>query len=339
LGYTWNPVLQSGIVVLRHLWRCTIEARRRAAGGVMKSFRSIVVVMCMLAVAGSAVAQSRGSARVSGKVVDEQGQPLQDVQVRAVRAGEQQPLMTKTNKKGEWSINGLASGDWTVDFFKEGLAPLTVPAKVVEGEPVPPLSVTLGKPVDPNVEIQAQAQKAADLFEKKQFAESRKIYDDLLAKYPTVHQLHAMIARTYAGEENFPKAIEEMRVAVEKDPTNVETKLLLGELLLEKGDKEEGRKLIEGTDLAQVKDPFPFINVAITLINSSKPDEALALMDKVVARFPDQADVYYYRGRANVAAQKLDAAKTDLEKYVSMAPADAKEVADAKKILEQLNKK
>lgn len=306
----------------------------------MKLFRSIVVVMCVLAAASVALAQSRGSARVSGKVVDEQGQPLQDVQVRAVRTGDSQPLTAKTNKKGEWSMNGLAGGEWTFDFFKEGLAPFTAPpAKIVEGEPTPMLSVTLGKTVDPNVEIQAQAQKAAELFEKKQFADARKVYEDLLAKYPTVHQLHSMIARTYAGEENFPSAIEHIRVAVEKDPADVDSRLLLGELLLEKGDKEEGRKVIEGTDLAQVKDPFPFINVAITLINASKPEEALALMERVVARFPDQADVYYYRGRANVAAQKLDAAKADLEKYVSMAPADAKEVADAKKILEQLNKK
>jgi hypothetical protein len=49
--------------------------------------------------------------------------------------------------------------------------------------------------------------------------------------------------------------------------------------------------------------------------------------------------LYYYRGRANLASQKLDEAKADLEKFVSMAPADTREVADAKKILEQMVKK
>ena len=80
-------------------------------------------------------------------------------------------------------------------------------------------------------------------------------------------------------------------------------------------------------------------HIAITLINEKKPDEALAILDKVVAKFGEQPEVYYYRGRANLAAQKMDAAKADLEKFVSMAAMDSKEVTDAKNILAQLNKK
>jgi hypothetical protein len=305
----------------------------------MKSFRSIAFMLCVLAIAAVAVAQSKGKGQISGKVVDEQGQPIQDVQVAAVLKGEPKPVGAKTNKKGEWTVKNLAAGEWTVHFAKEGLEEKSVPVTLAEAEKPAPLAVTLGKYVDPNTVIQAEAQRAADLFGKKQFADARKVYEDLLVKYPQVHQLHPMIARTYAAENNFAKAVEHMRISVEKEPANIDNRLFLGELLLEMGNKDEARTLIEGTDITQAKDPYPFLNVAITLINEKKPDQALAILDKVAAKFGDQADVYYYRGRANLAAEKLDAAKADLEKFIAMAPMDSKQVADAKSILAQMNKK
>jgi hypothetical protein len=55
-----------------------------------------------------------------------------------------------------------------------------------------------------------------------------------------------------------------------------------------------------------------------------------------MARFPNDASLYYYRGRANLSAKKLPDAKADLEKFVSMALPDARELPDAKRILEQM---
>ena len=60
------------------------------------------------------------------------------------------------------------------------------------------------------------------------------------------------------------------------------------------------------------------------------------MLNKVAGQFPTQAETYYYRGRAYVAAKKLPEAKADLEKFVSMAAPDARELPDAKKILDQI---
>ena len=94
--------------------------------------------------------------------------------------------------------------------------------------------------VDPNVEISAAAQKAQGLMQAGKYAEARKMFEDLLAKYPTVLQINAYIAQAYAGEKNYDKAVEHLKIAVDADPTNVEMKLLLGDILMEKGDKAEG---------------------------------------------------------------------------------------------------
>ena len=178
--------------------------------------------------------------------------------------------------------------------------------------------------------------RAGEMFQNKQIAEGRKIYENLLAKYPTIHQLNEFIGRTYAAEGNFDKAIEYIRIAVEKDPANMGAQVFLGDLLMEKGDKAEAQKMLDAIDLTKVEDPAPFVNLAITKINDQKADEAIALLEKLMARFPKETNLYYYRGRAYLSAKKLPEAKADLEKFVASAMPDARELPDAKKILEQL---
>jgi len=301
----------------------------------MKALLRIAVALaCAVAISASISAQM-GQARLAGKVVDESGKPVQDAMVKATM--QSATRQAKSNKKGEWNLNGLATGTWTIEVTKDGFAPVKSDVEVAESERVPTLTVTLAKPkADPNVEIQAEAQKAAQLFQAGKPAEARAVYEQLLAKYPEFHQVHPFIARTYAAEGNNEKALEHLKIAMEKEPDNVDVKLLTADLLMEKGEKVEAQKILDTVDLTQVKDPFTFINVAITKINDGQTDEAIALLDKLAAQFPNQAQVYYYRGRAKLAAKQMPEGKADLEKFVSMAPPDARELPDAKKLLEQL---
>ena len=64
------------------------------------------------------------------------------------------------------------------------------------------------------------------------------------------------------------------------------------------------------------------MNIIIGKINDQKADEALELIAKLMTQFPTENALYYYRGRANLAAKKMPEAKADLEKFVAAAPAD-----------------
>jgi predicted Zn-dependent protease len=306
----------------------------------MKSIRVAVTLVLAALVASSAFAQSRGNARLNGKVVDEQGQPIADVVVKAQLAGQTEILQGKSDKKGEWRVNGMADGQWQVELTKDGLDPMRVPVEV-RNEKATPLNVTMLKPapkVDPNIEINGQVQKAAQLAQDGKFAEARKIYEDLLVKYPSIYQLEGFIARTYAAESQPAKAMEHLKIAMDKEPNDVDLKLLQADLLIESGDKAAARAILDSVDMTKVKDPYPFMNAAITLINEKKGAEAVATLTKLLAQFPTQNEIYYYRGRAYIVDQKLDEAKADLEKFVSVAPT-SKEAPEAKKLIEQLTKK
>ena len=186
---------------------------------------------------------------------------------------------------------------------------------------------------DPNVEIKTQLTQAAAMMNEKKFAEARKIYEDLAAKHPEVKQFRPLIARTYYGEGNKAAAIEHLRKASAEDPENIEVRLLLGTTLMETGKQEEARQILASVDESKVTDPAVFLNIGIGLINDKKHADAVPWFDKAIGRFPQHPDGYYYRGIASLSLGKTPEAKADLEKYVSLAPADAPELATARQIL------
>jgi predicted Zn-dependent protease len=206
----------------------------------------------------------------------------------------------------------------------------------ISGNKNPPIDMKLTKAVDPNVELQAKMKEAGDLQQANKQAEARKIVEDLLAKYPMATRLNAFIATTYEAEKNYDKAIEYAKIVVEKEPADQDLRLYLGELLTIKGDKVEAQKVLDAIDMAQVKDPTVFLNMAIAAINAGRADDAIATLDKVAKQFPTRPDILYYRARANIVAKKMPDAKADLEKFITLAPLDSPQLADAKKLLEQL---
>ena len=279
-----------------------------------------------------------GKARINGKILDDQGKPAQAVLVRAVKVGDSTPREARTNDKGEWTLNGLAAGEWNFEFAKDGFDSQRMTVQITENRN-PPIDMKLTKAapaVDPNVELQAGMKEAVELQKAGKNADARKIIEDLIAKYPAAYRLNAFVASTYESEKNYDKAIEHMKIVVEKEPADIDMKTYLAELYTSKGDRVEAQKILDSVDMAQVKDPTIFINLAIGSINAGKADDALATLDRVVKQFPTQANVLYYRARAYIVAKKMVEAKADLEKFVSMAPPDARELPDAKKLLEQL---
>jgi tetratricopeptide (TPR) repeat protein len=307
--------------------------------------RTAVAVIAAAMLTTSAMAQPRGNARLTGKVVDDQGQPIADVTVRAQMTGQTDILEGKSDKKGEWRINGASNGEWKVELSKAGLES-TVEVIEVKENNAPPLNATLFKKgaappkTDPMAEVNAALKNAAELAQAGKFAEARKIYDDLLAKYPQIYQIEGFVARTYAAENNVPQALAHLKVNLEKETNNTELtqlKLFQADLLMESGDKAGANAILSGIDVKEAKDPYTFVNQAIFLINDKKGPEAVELLTKLIAQFPTNNELYYYRGRAYVASDKFDEARADLEKFVSLAP-NAKETADAKKILEQIKK-
>jgi predicted Zn-dependent protease len=305
----------------------------------MRVVQCIASAAVVFALAAPAIAQSRGAGHMAGVVKDESGQPVEGVQVKAVKQGETDVFTDKTNKKGEWALNGLASGHWNLDFSKQGYETRSISVPFSESQNMPPMPIEIKKAVvkvDPNAEIKGELQKAAPLLDAGKYADARAIYEQIEQKYPDVWQVEPLIARTYAGENNPDAAMTHLQKALEHDPENVEVKLLMASMLVDQKKTDEAQKLLDSIDMSKVKDPVVFLNTGISLINQGKAAEALPIFDKVVANYPTDAEAYYYRGRCDLAVGKFPEAKADLQKFIGMQGADPAQVEQAKKILEQL---
>ena len=310
----------------------------------MKAVRIATALLLAVSIGTTASAQSKGKLRLTGKVVNEAGQPIEGADVRAAKKGEAVPQMfsTKTNKDGEWSIRDIAAGDWVIEAMKEGIGIAEVTQTLTEADRDKLVTLTIKPKVDPNVEIQKMHQQAVQLAQSGKPAEARKIWEDLLAKNPSMLMFHGLIGTMYAAEDNAAKGLEHLKLALAKDPGNVDYQVLSAELMMELGDKEGADKILSAVDLTKVRDPRAFINSAINKINTgdkAQAEAAIQMLDKLIPQFPNEHMLLYLRGRANLAATKHAEAKADLEKYVAVAPATAPQVADAKKLIDQLTKK
>ena len=299
----------------------------------MKRFFPSVIILVVLAFAASASAQSwRGMARMAGKVTDEEGKPLEGVKVK-LQLPNAGGTELKTNKKGEWEIGGLARGDWQVDFEFSPYEARRITVSVAELTRTPPVEIKLK--LDVNEAIRIEVVKASDLLGQQKYAEARALYEGVLKKYPSAYRLEPYIARTYYLEKNNDEAIKHLRIAIDKDPSDVATKLLLGNILMDTGRMDEGRALLDTVDDRAVKEPAIFVNIGISLMNQNKADAALPYFEKAVKYFPEKGDGYYYRALIRLQQGDTEGTKADLKKFLELSP-NAPEAAAARKALEQL---
>ena len=78
--------------------------------------KAAACAVILLIAAGPALGQAgRGTARLGGNVLDEDGKPIQGAKIKAVF---DQPggttLETTSDKKGAWAFMGMGTGNWIV---------------------------------------------------------------------------------------------------------------------------------------------------------------------------------------------------------------------------------
>ena len=230
----------------------------------------------------------------------------------------------KTNKKGEWSAGGISSGAWQVDFVKAGFETRRVTVDVEQLSPKPPMDIVMKKAApDANQIVAEQMKKAAGLVDREEVrrgpGDLRRPAGEVPAGLP---DSSSPIARAYHAEgatdkAAYAKEIEHLKKYIEKDPNNAEIKLLTGAEMIQMGNPEEGKAMLASVDDTVVKDPMIFVNVGINLMNQNKAKDAMPFFEKAIARFPDSADAYYYRGITQHAARDRAFAPTTRRKATS----------------------
>ena len=286
----------------------------------------------------------RGKGRIEGRVLNEKGEPIVGATVALRRYGAGPDV--KTDKKGRWAYLGLVGGPWDVDVSAPGYQPRKVSVRLSEIERLPVMEMKLepvpqaqaapeGAPKDTSAEVMAAIEKGNQLLAQKDFAGARAEYEKALAAVPDNAVILRGIAQTYYGEKKVDEATATLKKAVELDPTDTATSLLLANLLLEKGSAEEATAVLAKLPADSVKDPAVYVNFGILLLNQKKAQDAWGYFDQAVRVAQSDSDSYFYRGLAALQLKRYADAKADLQKYLELSPEGA-QASDAKEMLKSI---
>jgi Carboxypeptidase regulatory-like domain len=297
-----------------------------------------------------------GTAKMSGKVVDTAGKPIEGVSIKLILPAAKGGTEAVTDKKGEWKVEQIADGDWLVEFRKDGFDPRQIPVQVGGKVKEPHLEVKLTtEGTDPNFAVTDAVQRAKALEADKKFAEAALIFEQLAPKYPKVPKLIAMAAQYYDKAGDFSKSADALKKYVELEPGNVDIQMFLSLEYIKAKRYPEAWQMMSGVDPTKVTDPTYYMDAGYELLRAKQADEAYKYFDLVVTRFPPDkvpavTNALYYRALAgwqsalNMGKDKQDSpeakakgeqAKADLNKFLEIAP-DSKEAPMAKKLLEAI---
>ena len=95
-------------------------------GETRSRFLAAALVAALAPVIGGPVA-AQGSGEVGGHVQDGQGQPLQGVSVKLVKAGKAANQQQTSDAQGNFRFNGLASGVYIAEASHDGFGEVTCP--------------------------------------------------------------------------------------------------------------------------------------------------------------------------------------------------------------------
>jgi tetratricopeptide (TPR) repeat protein len=267
----------------------------------------------------------RGNAEVAGRVTDETGKGV-EAKVTFVFSGSNDGFFATTKKNGEFSAKDIKAGEWRVQV--EAANFITVRQPLTVGDKKTPLNVVLKRDNSPELLTKADA-----LFKEDKNAEARAEYMKVLEAHPDLAGINRAIAFTYGREGNHPEALKYLDLALASNPNDTLLLQLAAASAMQLSDFPRAMGYLSKIDEASLDNPSVLADAAVNLINKRRSADGIAVLDRVIARFPTAPDPYFYRGFAKAQASQNAEAKVDLEKYLTLAPADSPQVAKAKELL------
>ena len=261
------------------------------------------------------VAPWRGNAQVAGKVTDDTGKPIENAKVAFVFVSSNSGFFATTKKNGEFSAKDIKAGDWRIVVESPNFITLRQPLAITDSKSAP-LALQLKRDNSPELLTKAEA-----LFKAGQNAEARTEYMAVFAAHPELTAINRAIAFTYGREGKHPEALKYLDLALVSNPDDSTLLLLAAASSTQVSDYPRAMGYLGRVDVAALTEPSSLSDAAVSLINKQHAAEAIQVLDRVIGRFPDDPDAYFYRGFAKMQASKGSEGKPDLEKYLALAPA------------------
>lgn len=310
----------------------------------MKNTLRSLAALTVLVVAGWLEAGTQG--RVSGKVTDSAGSPVEGVTVTVTTpAIKNFKLSVKTNKQGQY---GLIVNDATIryqmKFEKDGYLPAEKEKKFSIAD-VTIVDQKLLKPSEGGapagsapaaLSLNDQAALAfnagVDLLNSGDKAGAEAKFQEAVGKNPDLPQGWQALTALAFEKKDWAKTLEYGQKATELDPTLSNLYGMMAQAAEKSGDKKAAAAWSKKYDEANPATPESLYNKGIEAFNHKKLKEAEEMLTKAVEAKPDFALAHFWLGMTSFTLNKKVESKLHLQKYLELEP-NGSEAATAKEIL------
>jgi tetratricopeptide (TPR) repeat protein len=302
--------------------------------------------------AGLAMAQAgRGTARMAGIVVDPAGKPVAGAKITAMfTASGGSTFEATSDKKGEWVIMGVGTGNWDVTVNAKGYLPVTQRVYTSQLNKNPKFTIKLEKKSEGTGIVQDEAtfqtlEEGNAFFKEGKYDTALLMYEEFLAKNPGAYQVLLNIGDCYREKGEYDKAIENYNKLI----TQAGTDSTMGKNMGAKGLAAIGLCYLKQDKLVESQDYFkksiemspqdeilPF-NVAEIYFSNSQIDDAIKYFELAIQIKPDWPDPYLRVAYAYLNKGDSVKAAENLEKFIKLEP-ETERTAQAQAILAAIKK-
>ncbi len=294
-----------------------------------------------------------GKGRISGKVIDENGNPVEGVLIVIESLKYKTKLQGYSDKKGHFAVVGMGTGYWRITASKKGYSSSSVDRDIKQLSRNTPVAFTLKKMSgfaalladDESFELY---DKGNLLIKEEKYDEALEVLEEFKARYPEIHQVHLNIGQCYMRKGELDKVEAEFKIVLDKTleihgnyemdkATSMRAFTGLGELYIRKGDFETAQKYLSQALNISPEDEVAAYNVGEVFFSHQKIDEAIKYFELAIQIKKDWSKPYLKLGYANLNKGDFGKALEYFTKFVEMDPENP-EVQNVKNIIATIEK-
>jgi Tfp pilus assembly protein PilF len=294
-------------------------------------FRATLTLIVALAFTASAAAQA---GMVKGKVLDQNGEPVEGATIVMVHPDNPREVKTTTNEKGEFVQIGLRSGRYTITASKDNVGAETVTATVRQGGSGVNYTFNLSAISSLSTGDQEKVVALQEVFAAASAASRAGDHDLAIAKYteaigvsPDCKDCYLNIGFAHSDEKRWPEAVAAFTKAIELDAnlSDAYSGLAAAYNAQKKFDlaQEAGAKAASlastggGAGSGGAEQAY---NQGVILFNGQKYAEAKVQFETAVNVDPRMALAQYQLGMTSLNLGQIPDAVKALEAYLEIEP-------------------
>ena len=292
------------------------------------------ILLSLVAMATPVMAQT---GQLKGKVIDAQNKPVADAKIVMVATDTNRKYETKSDNNGEWRQIGLPPGRYTVTAEKDkltqsfevklGLDTTEVNFSLQPGGAGGKMTAEQAKKEAERVEaIRAAFAAGADLTNAGKYDEAIAQFNTVLKDVPKCAECHTNLGAIYSRQQEWAKAEESYKKALEINPESVESYNGLANVYNAQKKFTEAQAMNAeaakraGAAGAGGGNADALYNQGVIAWNANDFPKAQELFAAAVKANDKHAEAHFMLGQANLNTGKLPEAAKEFETYLKIAP-------------------